>query len=102
MQDHLKIRIRRIEDNMSKIDVNNINLEIDDIEVWKPKNPEKNMHRGLIRIRWNSSIGFGEYDLCKDGNGNWVGYSETMDSNEDKDFIKKLMELFIERLTIID
>ena len=53
-------------------------------------------------IQWTSDIGLGEYTVCKMSNSDeWIADSEYMDNNEDKDFIKKLMELFIEKLTMI-
>ena len=52
-----------------------------------------------VVISWNSNIGFGEYCLSK-SNDNWYAYSEHMDTNKDKWFIKKLMDKFIENLEI--
>jgi hypothetical protein len=65
------------------------NLQIDDIEIFGK----------CIRISWSSSIGFGEYDIVLENNG-IHGYSECMDTNEDKAFIKKLLELFVDKLII--
>lgn len=83
-------------------DVNKIELQIDDFEIYPPYTTRNDefIHDGRIVIFWNSTIGFGQYDLWKDKDGKWHGDSEYMDSNEDKDFIKKLMELFVEKLTV--
>ena len=88
---------------MRKHNINNINLQIHDVKVCSKSITEDGefVHNGCIRIQWNSDIGFGEYDLCKDENGDWIGHSETMDSNDDKDFIKKLLEVFVEKLTVL-
>lgn len=53
-------------------------------------------------IQWVSDIGWGEYIIYKsEGSDIWKADSEMMDSNEDKDFIKELMKLFIEKLQIV-
>lgn len=53
-------------------------------------------------IRWCSDIGYGEYTIFKmAGTDMWVADAETMDNNEDKDFIRELMRLFIEELQIL-
>lgn len=70
--------------------VNNINLQISDIEI-SPK--------GLV-IYWSSNIGFGTYALWQNDDGNWYGDSEYMDKNEDKAFIRKLMNLFVDMLDV--
>ena len=75
--------------------VDEIHLQIDDLI---PFRNERDV--GFI-IQWYSDIGFGEYTVFKpNGSDEWIGDSEHMDNNEDKDFVKKLMELFIEKLTI--
>lgn len=73
------------------MDINNMKLKIDDIEMFGK----------CLRINWSSSIGFGYYDLVLENN-NIHGYSECMDSNEDKAFIKKLLELLVDRIIIED
>lgn len=76
--------------------VDEIHLKIDDLI---PFVTEAAM--GFV-IQWTSDIGWGEYTVCKRSNSDeWIADSEYMDNNEDKDFIKKLMELFIEKLTMI-
>ena len=54
-----------------------------------------------ICIKWFGNIGFGEYNLYKiNEEDGWHGDSEYMDSNDDKWFLKMLMEQFIERIDI--
>ena len=54
-----------------------------------------------FNIEWVSDIGFGEYTVYRTYDSEeWKAESEHMDSNEDKDFIKELMKLFIEKLTV--
>ena len=55
-------------------------------------------YKGVI-LRWESNIGFGEYTLYFE-NGEWHGDSECMDSTEDKWFLKKLLDNFIEKLKV--
>ncbi len=79
--------------------VDTINLEAYDFE---PFVNEKYM--GVV-IRWDSDIGFGEYTIYKpidSEDDKWLAQSEHMDNNEDKDFIKELMKLFIEKLDIVE
>lgn len=87
-----------------KHNVDEIDLKIENIEVYPSLTYKDSgfVHDGCIRIFWSSSIGFGQYDLWKDSKGNWCGDSECMDSQEDKDFIKKLLSLLAEKLIIID
>lgn len=71
-----------------------------------------------IKLIWDGNIGFGEYTIYsedKDKQGLWVdmpeecqeyvyskwnGKSEYMDSNDDKWFIKKLLESLVEQMEI--
>ena len=77
--------------------VDTINLEVYGIR------PFVNERGSGFVIEWDSDIGFGEYTIYKCvGYDEWHGDSEHMDNNEDKDFIKELMKLFIEKLHIVD
>lgn len=76
--------------------VDEIHLEITDLI------PFTNERATGFIIQWCSDIGYGEYTIFKTaGTDMWVADSETMDRNEDKDFIKELMKLFIEQLQIL-
>lgn len=75
--------------------VDEIHLEIDDLI------PFVNEHHTGFIIEWSSDIGFGEYTIYRNiDSGEWIGDSEYMDNNEDKEFIKELMRLFVEKLVI--
>ena len=80
-----------------RIDVKKINLDAYDVEPFVNE-------RGVgFAIKWDSDIGFGEYTIYKHANSDkWHADSEHMDKNEDKDFLKELMRLFIEKLDIVD
>lgn len=73
-----------------KFDVNKINLQVNDIGFFK---------NGMV-ILWSSDIGFGEYTIVKEERGELIGLSECMDCQEDKAFIRKLLELLAEKLII--
>lgn len=78
-----------------KYPVNEINLDIYD---FYPFENERNS--GFV-ITWTSDIGFGEYTIYKPtGCDEWYGDSECMDSNEDKDFIRELMKVFVDKLIV--
>lgn len=82
---------------MRRHNVKEINLEIIEVTPFINKN-----HSGFI-ITWGSKIGFGEYTIYtdnRDKDNEWYADSETMDSNDDKEFITELMRLFIEKLHI--
>lgn len=74
---------------------NKINLKIDNFY------PFVNDQFMGITIEWSSNIGFGQYTIYKPADSDkWAADSEGMDDNEDKEFIKSLMELFIKELDI--
>ena len=80
-----------------RFEVNSINLEVYDIR------PFVNERGSGFVIEWDSDIGFGEYTIYKRADSDeWRGDSEHMDNNEDKDFIRELMSLFIDKLYIVD
>lgn len=75
--------------------VNEIHLQIDDLIPFS-----NGIYVGFT-IQWHSDIGFGEYTVYRSaGSNEWQADSEHMDSNEDKDFIKELMKLFVDELNI--
>ena len=80
-----------------RIEIDKINLDAYEIA------PFVNDRFTGIVIRWDSDIGFGEYTIYKEvGSNEWHGDSEHMDNNEDKDFLRELIKLFIEKLDIVD
>ena len=80
-----------------RFSVDSINLEVYDVQ------PFVNERSSGFVIKWGSDIGFGEYTIYKfTDSDEWRGDSEHMDNNEDKDFIRELMRLFIDQLNIVD
>lgn len=75
--------------------VDEIHLQINELI------PFRNERQVGFIIQWCSDIGFGEYTVYQPNDSKeWMADSEHMDKNEDKDFIKELMRLFIEQLII--
>jgi len=57
--------------------------------------------RQVIGISWTCNLGYGEYELSLENDGTRiVGYSEYMDSGEDKEFLKALFEKILEKVEI--
>jgi len=70
-----------------KNNVDEINLEVRNIITH---------NAGGIRIEWTSNIGYGQYDL-QVRDGKIVASSESMDSGENKDFLRKLLSLIADK-----
>lgn len=70
--------------------VDEINLEVRNIITHSA---------GGIRIEWNSDLGFGQYDI-QVREGKIVADSESMDSGEDKDFLRKLLSLIADKVEV--
>lgn len=73
-----------------KTDIEKIKLQIVKVEA----------NNNCLRIHWDSTIGFGNYTLVFKEDGTIEADSENMDSNTDKDFLKKLTELLIEKIKV--
>lgn len=73
-----------------KNNVDEINLEVRNIITH---------NAGGIRIEWNSDLGFGQYDL-QVRDGKIVASSESMDSGEDKEFLRKLLSLIADKAQV--
>ena len=94
---------------VSKIDIDNINLQIDNINFWSPHGGNK----GGMRIYWSANIGFGTLDIVKHGGLDGEDYdspeedlvltanSECMDSEQNKSFTTKLLTLLVNKLEIV-
>ena len=81
---------------MKKFNVNEINLEIEEII------PFCNTEASGVSFSWSSDIGFGEYVVYREHDSDkWVARSEYMDFNNDKDFLKKLFEKFVEMVEVV-
>lgn len=80
-----------------KFKASEIHLKIDKVIPFYNDN-----FAGLI-FEWSSDIGFGQYEIYQAiGSSEWYAESEYMDINEDKEFTRELMKLFIKQLDIIN
>lgn len=73
------------------MDKEKVEVEIDHIGVYD----------GWIRIFWSGNIGFGQYDISFDKDGNIRAESEYMDDNEDKWFLKMLLDKIVEKVEVV-
>lgn len=74
-----------------------------DLEVFQNKagiDYDKDYDERVMIFSWIGNIGFGEYTLYTDSEGRWHGDSEHMDKGEDKEFIRLLLDKFVEGLVI--
>jgi hypothetical protein len=74
-----------------KNNVDEINLQIKNIITH---------NGGGIRIEWTSDLGFGQYDI-QTREGKIIGHSEAMDNQDDKDFLRKLLELLADKTEVV-
>lgn len=80
---------------MAKIDSTN-NLKIE--EVWIRQH--EHCPDGVIGFDWSSDAGFGRYELIMDKDGMLHAQSEHMDNNQDKTFIKALLEKLLDKIVV--
>ena len=81
-----------------RYDVKEIDLTIDD---FRPFVNDK--FEGFV-IEWSSNIGFGEYTVYRyldSEEWEWFADSETMDYQNNKEFITELMRLFIKDIKVM-
>ena len=58
-------------------------------------------HNNVFVLQWDSNIGWGEMTFYKDKDGINVE-TESMSSNDDKRFIKLVLDKFIEKLEVVE
>ena len=73
-------------------------LEIMAVHAWK----NEVCPHGGIRIEWAGAIGWGQYDFVIGDDGKLHGYSECMESTDDKYFSKELLRLLHEMIVVED
>ena len=77
-------------------------IVIKDIDKFSAFKNEK--YEGF-KLSWDSNIGFGEITFSKAAgskDGLWEVQTECMSNNEDKKFIKLVLDKFIEKLNVIE
>ena len=56
-----------------------------------------------VEIKWDANIGWGTYTIYKYKDSDiWHGDSECMDKGEDKDFLRELLNKFVDQIKIDD
>lgn len=56
-----------------------------------------------FKLGWDSTIGYGEMTFVKEvGSEDWKVETEAMSDNTDKEFIKLVLDKFIEKLDVIE
>lgn len=59
-----------------------------------------------VTVKWTSDYGFGQYCFAVVRHKDWtfdiVGLSETMDSNDDKEFARCLLNLLIDKMYVAE
>ena len=74
-----------------------VEIEIDDVTATKNVDGTE-----YIIIGWSGNIGFGEYSLYNDADSDvWKADSESMDRGDDKEFIRLLLDKFVEGLEVV-
>ena len=87
---------------MRKHNVNEINLRVNEVR------PFVMGDESGVLIMWSSDIGFGEYtirstpSISNPEKKRWLVESECMDTDEDKAFGKKLLELWLDQCLVIE
>ena len=75
--------------------VGEIELSVENVKAFSNDNYEG------LSIQWSSKIGFGEYDFYrKKGETQWHADTEYMDKDDDKDFGRELLKLWMDSVTI--
>lgn len=73
-------------------------FELDSTEITPFSNKE---YEG-IEIKWDSNRGFGTYFIYRaKGTSNWIADSEHMDSNENKNFLRMLLQKFADEVEVV-
>ena len=70
------------------------NLQIDEVNCF-----ENSRGNGVI-ISWSANIGFGELTLYREEDNKWKAYTECMCNNEDKEFIRMVLNKWVDEMEV--
>ena len=71
------------------------NLKIDNVNCFN------NNHGNGVVISWSANIGFGELTLYREeGDDKWEAYTECMCNNEDKEFIRMVLNKWVDEMEV--
>lgn len=79
-----------------KIRDKEVKIDVDDIDFWG----ESEIIDGGMRIYWSGNIGFGQLDIYKDKNGDFLAETECMASDDNREFIDLIFEKIRNKLHI--
>jgi hypothetical protein len=72
-------------------------FDVDSVEFWG----SNELSNGGMRIQWNSNIGFGQLDIWVNKDGKLTADTEGMSTNEDKEFIRLILNKLIDSIDVI-
>lgn len=92
-----------MEYNMHTLDESTLEI----LDIWTNRIPAEESYSGeeikVVGIDWSCNLGWGRYELCFEENGTRiVASSEHMDNNNDKAFLKALLNKIYEATEVID
>lgn len=75
-------------------------MKIENLEITEIAPYENSMWSG-IKIRWCANVGFGECELFRTtGSDQWCADTESMSSNDDKTFLKMLLDKLADMVVV--
>ena len=94
-----------------KHSIESMNLQIDNIDFWS----NNGYNKGGMRIYWSGNIGYGTLDIVKRAGNDGddfledtyeemvlTAHTERIDSNDDKEFTKKILSLIADFVDVVD
>lgn len=91
--------------------VESMNLQIDNIDFWS----NNGYNKGGMRIYWSGNIGYGTLDIVKRAGNDGddfledshekmilTAHTERIDSNDDKEFTRKILSLLADFVDVVD
>ncbi len=69
-------------------------VQIDEVKMFRRENEQ-----GMI-INWSANIGWGELTFYQNDDGEWKADTECLCSDEDKEFIKAILDKFIDEVKV--
>lgn len=71
------------------------NLQIDEVNCFE------NIRGKVVNISWSANIGFGELTLYQQSeDGKWKAHTECMCNNDDKEFIRMVLNKWVDEMEI--
>lgn len=75
-------------------------MKIENLQIDEVKSFENSRGNG-VAILWNANIGFGELTLYqRNKDSKWGAYTECMCNNEDKEFIRMVLNKWVDEMEV--